>query len=98
MKYEDQENTRHPGVSSATAVVSLPSITGAVVGRRPHEPGQEGAWRERGRALYGVPEPIPTPAVISLSEARQAVSRRLRVSLGGLSDIDRDGAIAAAAR
>lgn len=97
MKYEYQESACNPGVSSATAVVAAPSSAAAGAGRQPHEPGQEGAWRERGRALYGVPEPLPTPAVISLSEAQQTVARRLRVSLGGLSDIGRDSAVAAAA-
>lgn len=59
---------------------------------------RESSWKARGRALYGVPDPVPTPSVLSVTEACRAVARRLRSSLGALSEGDRDAAVAAAAR
>ena len=58
----------------------------------------EAAWRARGRAVYGVPEPVPTPMVLSMADAQRAIARRLRVAFGGLAEADRREAIAAAAR
>lgn len=59
---------------------------------------KETAWRERGRALYDLPESASTPAVLPVSEARETVAHRLRAHLGELPAVDRDAAVAAAAR
>jgi hypothetical protein len=99
------ENTDHQRPVGAPASPPLPSRSPASSlgafggdGRATGPSTQEAAWRERGRALYGVPEPVPTPMVLSIAEARQTVARRLRASLHSLSEVDRDAAIAAAAR
>jgi hypothetical protein len=98
------EDTQPPRAMSASASPphhgSAPSSLGAFGGdgRPPGPSTQEAAWRERGRALYGVPEPAPTPMILSIAEARQTIARRLRTSLHCLSEGDRDAAIAAAAR
>lgn len=56
------------------------------------------AWRERGRALSGVPEAAAPPPVLSLGEARDMVARRLRGSLQGLTEAEHEAAVDAAAR
>ena len=99
------EDTPHPLAAGAPAATPRPSASAPSPlggfgggGWRAGPSTQEAAWRERGRALYGVPEPMPTPAVLSVEDALQAVARRLRASLSHLPERDRDAAIAAAAR
>lgn len=59
---------------------------------------KERAWRERGRALYAVPDSAEPTLVLTLADAREVVSRRLRASLHGLPERQHDAAIDAAAR
>ncbi|MBK6531050.1 MAG: hypothetical protein IPF99_15995 [Deltaproteobacteria bacterium] len=75
-----------------------PSVDAVGDGRAPETSTREAAWRERGRALYSVPEPGQMPVVLSIAEAHQTIARRMRASFLGLSEDDRDAAIAAAAR
>ncbi len=93
----DPNLQRHLGAPAPTPGPA-PSVDAMGTSLAPDPSTREAAWRERGRALYGVPEPGQTPVVLSIEEAHQTIARRMRTSFLGLSEVDRDSAIAAAAR
>lgn len=93
----DPHQQRHLG-APAPPVCPGPSVDAESGGRAPDPATREAAWRERGRALYSVPEPGQVPEVLSIAEAHQTIARRMRASFLGLSEADRDAAITAAAR